>query len=165
MLSDCTIGFIGAGNMTQALITGLLQTRIGFHWGFGAAAVGMAFGLAQYVFFRKNLGEHGRTVPNPLPRSGIKWAVIAAVVVVVVVVIAFVTGLVKLANLSQVTTGVIIVASIAYFVIMLTSSKVEAVERTRVRAFIPLFIANAVFWSLFQQIFTVLAVYSDERMN
>ena len=48
---------------------------------------------------------------------------------------------------------------------MLTSSKVAAVERTRVRAFIPLFIANAVFWSLFQQIFTVLAIYSDERMN
>ena len=40
-----------------------------------------------------------------------------------------------------------------------------AVERIRVRAFIPLFVANAVFWSLFQQIFTVLAVYSDERMN
>jgi POT family proton-dependent oligopeptide transporter len=156
---------INLGAFVGPLITGLLQTRIGFHWGFGAAAVGMALGLAQYVFFRKNLGEHGRTVPNPLPRSGIKWAVIAAVVVVVVVVIAFVTGLVKLANLSQVTTGVIIVASIAYFAIMLTSSKVEAVERTRVRAFIPLFIANAVFWSLFQQIFTVLAVYSDERMN
>jgi POT family proton-dependent oligopeptide transporter len=28
-----------------------------------------------------------------------------------------------------------------------------------------MFIASAVFWSLFQQIFTVLAVYSDERMN
>jgi POT family proton-dependent oligopeptide transporter len=48
---------------------------------------------------------------------------------------------------------------------MLTSSRVTALERTRVRAFIPLFVANAVFWSLFQQIFTVLAVYSDERMN
>ena len=156
---------INLGAFVGPLITGLLQTRIGFHWGFGAAAVGMALGLAQYVFFRKNLGEHGRNVPNPLPRSGIKWTVLAGVAVVVVVVIAFVTGLVKLANLSQVTTGVIIVASIAYFVIMLTSPKVEAVERTRVRAFIPLFIANAVFWSLFQQIFTVLAVYSDERMN
>ncbi|MBF6480477.1 oligopeptide:H+ symporter, partial [Nocardia cyriacigeorgica] len=43
--------------------------------------------------------------------------------------------------------------------------KVSPVERSRVRAFIPLFIANAVFWSLFQQIFTVLAVYSDERMD
>jgi POT family proton-dependent oligopeptide transporter len=40
---------------------------------------------------------------------------------------------------------------------------VTAIERTRVRAFIPLFIANAVFWSLFQQIFTVLAVYYCSR--
>jgi POT family proton-dependent oligopeptide transporter len=156
---------INLGAFVGPLITGLLQTRIGFHWGFGAAAVGMALGLAQYVFFRKNLGDYGRHVPNPLPRSGIKWMVVAAIAVVVVVVIAFATGLVKLANLSQVTTGVIIVASVAYFVVMLTSSKVDALERTRVRAFIPLFIANAVFWSLFQQIFTVLAVYSDERMN
>ena len=156
---------INLGAFIGPLITGLLQTRIGFHWGFGAAAVGMALGLAQYVFFRRNLGDHGRTVPNPLPRSAVKWWVVVAVAVVAVVVIAFATGLVKLANLSQVTTGVIIVASIAYFIVMLTSSKVEPVERTRVRAFIPLFIANAVFWSLFQQIFTVLAVYSDERMN
>ncbi len=156
---------INLGAFIGPLITGLLQTRIGFHWGFGAAAVGMALGLAQYVFFRRNLGDHGRTVPNPLPRSSIKWWILVAVAVVIVVVIAFVTGLVKLANLSQVTTGVIIVASIAYFVVMLTSSKVDVLERTRVRAFIPLFIANAVFWSLFQQIFTVLAVYSDERMN
>ena len=156
---------INLGAFIGPLITGLLQTQFGFHWGFGAAAVGMAFGLAQYVFFRKNLGDHGRDVPNPLPRSAIKWWIGVAIAVVAVVVIAFATGLVKLANLSQVTTGVIIVASIAYFAVMLTSSKVQPVERTRVRAFIPLFIANAVFWSLFQQIFTVLAVYSDERMN
>jgi POT family proton-dependent oligopeptide transporter len=117
------------------------------------------------VVFRKNLGDHGRTVPNPLPRSAIKWWILVAVGVVVVVLVAFATGLVKLENLSQITTGLIIVAAIAYFVVMLTSSKVDALERTRVRAFIPLFIANAVFWSLFQQIFTVLAVYSDERMN
>jgi POT family proton-dependent oligopeptide transporter len=156
---------INLGAFIGPLITGLLQTRAGFHWGFGAAAVGMALGLAQYVAFRRNLGTHGRTVPNPLPRNAIGWAVGAVVLVVVVIAVAFATGLVKLSNLSQVTTGVIIAASVAYFVVMLTSSKVEAIERTRVRAFIPLFIANAVFWSLFQQIFTVLAVYSDERMN
>jgi POT family proton-dependent oligopeptide transporter len=156
---------INLGAFVGPLITGLLQTRAGFHYGFGAAAIGMALGLTQYVVFRRNLGDHGRTVPNPLPRSAIGWAVGTVVVVVIVIALAFVTGLVKLANLSQVTTGVIIAASVAYFIVMLTSSKVGAVERTRVRAFIPLFIANAVFWSLFQQIFTVLAVYSDERMN
>ena len=156
---------INLGAFIGPLITGLLQTHAGFHYGFGAAAVGMALGLAQYVAFRRNLGAHGRTVPNQLPHSAIGWVVGLVVVVVAVIVVAFVTGLVKLSNLSQVTTGVIIAASVAYFVVMLTSAKVTAIERTRVRAFIPLFIANAVFWSLFQQIFTVLAVYSDERMN
>jgi len=79
--------------------------------------------------------------------------------------VGFLTGVIHLANLSQATTALILVASVAYFVTMLTSSRVDDIERTRVRAFIPLFIANAVFWSLFQQIFTVLAVYSDERIN
>lgn len=156
---------INLGAFVGPLITGLLQTRLGFHWGFGAAAVGMALGLTQYVIFRRNLGDHGRTVPNPLPRSGIGWAVGVGILTVAVIVAAFATGLVKLSNLSQVTTGVIVAAAIAYFVVMLTSAKVVPIERTRLRAFIPLFIANAVFWSLFQQIFTVLAIYSDERMN
>jgi len=156
---------INLGGFIGPLVTGLLQTRIGFHWGFGAAAVGMALGLTQYVVFRRNLGDHGRTVPNPLPRTAIGWYAGASVVTVAVIVAAFATGLVKLSNLSQVTTGVIVAAAAAYFIVMLTSSKVAPIERTRLRAFIPLFIANAVFWSLFQQIFTVLAVYSDERMN
>ena len=156
---------INLGAFIGPLITGLLQTRIGFHYGFGAAAIGMALGLTQYVAFRRNLGEHGRDVPNPLPRSAIGKT--AGVFVAVIVVVAAAVGLklVTLANLSQVTTGVIIVASIAYFAIMLTSAKVTGQEKVRVRSFIPLFVANAVFWSLFQQIFTVLAVYSDERMN
>jgi POT family len=156
---------INLGAFIGPLITGLLQTRAGFHYGFGAAAIGMALGLAQYVAFRRNLGTHGRNVPNPLPRSAISWVIGVIVVAVVVIVVSFTTGLVKLSNLSEVTTGVIVAASVTYFVVMQTSSKVAAIERTRVRAFIPLFIANAVFWSLFQQIFTVLAVYSDERMN
>jgi POT family proton-dependent oligopeptide transporter len=156
---------INLGAFIGPLVTGLLQTRIGFHYGFGAAAVGMALGLAQYVAFRRNLGSHGRNVPNPLPRGAIGKVLGVVAVAVVVLAIALVTGLVKLSNLSQVTTGVIVAASVAYFVIMLASPHVTTDERTRVRAFIPLFIANAVFWSLFQQIFTVLAVYSDERMN
>jgi proton-dependent oligopeptide transporter, POT family len=156
---------INLGAFVGPLITGLLQTHIGFHFGIGAAAIGMAAGLAQYVAFRRNLGAHGRHVPNPLPRKAVGPTLGLVVAAGVVVAAALLTGLVRLSNLSQVTTGVIVVASVAYFVTMLTSRRVAEVERSRVRAFIPLFIANAVFWSLFQQIFTVLAVYSDERMN
>jgi POT family proton-dependent oligopeptide transporter len=156
---------INLGAFVGPLITGLLQTRVGFHYGFGAAAIGMALGLIQYVVFRRNLGSHGRDVPNPLPHNQIVVYVGAAVALVALIAAVMWTGLVTLANLSQVTTGVIIVAAVAYFIVMLTSAKVEPVEKVRVRAFIPLFIANAVFWSLFQQIFTVLALYSDKRMN
>jgi dipeptide/tripeptide permease len=134
-----TLFYLGIkrGAFVGQLITGLLQTRAGFHYGFGAAAIGMALGLAQYVAFRRNLGTHGPTVPNPLPRSAISWVIGVIVVAVVVIVVSFTTGLVKLSNLSQVTTGVIVAASVTYFVVMLTSSKVAAIERTRVRAFIP----------------------------
>ncbi len=156
---------INLGAFAGPLITGLLQTRLGFHYGFGAAAFGMALGLTQYVIFRRNLGSHGRTVPHPLSRPAFWRAAVVAGAVVVIIAGGFASGLVRLANLSQVTTGLILIASVAYFAVMLTSSRVTALERTRVRAFIPLFIANAVFWSLFQQIFTVLAVYSDERMD
>ncbi|MFE7800500.1 peptide MFS transporter [Nocardia sp. NPDC057440] len=156
---------INLGAFTGPLLTGLLQRHWGFHYGFGAAAVGMALGLTQYVVFRRNLGTAGRQVPNPLPRSAIGPIAALLVGAAIVVAMALAIGLVNLDNLSEVTTGVIVVASIVYFAVMLTSAKVNPVERSRVRAFIPLFIANAVFWSLFQQIFTVLAVYSDERMN
>lgn len=156
---------INLGAFAGPLITGLLQTRLGFHYGFGAAAIGMALGLTQYVIFRRNLGSHGRTVPHPLSRPAFWRAAAVAGAVVVIIAVGFASGLVRLGNLSQVTTGLILIASVAYFAVMLTSSRVTALERTRVRAFIPLFIANAVFWSLFQQIFTVLAVYSDERMD
>ncbi|MFV8051776.1 peptide MFS transporter [Mycobacterium sp. 48b] len=156
---------INLGAFIGPLATGLLQTRAGFHYGFGAAAVGMALGLTQYVVFRRNLGSHGRIVANPLPPRSIGKAIGVVAALAVAVAVLFTTHLVKLANLSQFTTGVIVVASVMYFAVMLTSTKVSDTERIRVRAFIPLFIANAVFWSLFQQTFTVLAVYSDERVN
>lgn len=156
---------INLGAFIGPLLTGLLQTRIGFHYGFGAAAIGMALGLAQYVIFRRNLGDAGRQVPNPLTRREVGPLLGLVAAGAVVVVLAWATGLLTLDNLAEVTTGVIVVASVIYFARMLTSPKVTPLERSRVRAFIPLFIANAVFWSLFQQTFTVLAVYADERMN
>ncbi|WP_188828602.1 peptide MFS transporter [Nocardia camponoti] len=156
---------INLGAFTGPLLTGLLQREWGFHAGFGVAAVGMGIGLTQYVVFRRNLGDHGRSVSNPITRQALIQVLIGAAIAVVAVVVAIATHLLTLENLPDATTIVIALASVAYFAVMLTSTKVTRVERTRVRAFIPLFLANAVFWSLFQQIFTLLAVYSDERVD
>jgi POT family proton-dependent oligopeptide transporter len=47
----------------------------------------------------------------------------------------------------------------------MSSRLLSAEERSRLVAFIPLFITNAAFWSLYQQQFTVVTIYSDERLN
>ncbi|WP_052172698.1 peptide MFS transporter [Nocardia sp. BMG111209] len=156
---------INLGAFVGPLVTGLLQSKAGFHYGFGAAAVGMACGLVQYALLRSNLAGHGREIPNPLPHRAIGRVLAVTVAAILLVALAAKAGAVRLENLSPVTTAVITVVSIAYFTILLTSPRVTPIERTRVRAFIPLFVANALFWSLFQQIFTVLTVYSDQRMN
>ncbi|MDQ6753570.1 MAG: peptide MFS transporter [Actinomycetota bacterium] len=156
---------INAGALIGPLITGALQSSIGFHFGFGAAAVGMAIGLTQYALTRKNLPEAAHHVPNPLPRSRFGMVVGIAVAAVVVIVAAILMGLITAANLKWVIVGLVVVATVGYFVVILSSAKVHDVERSRVYSFIPLFIASAAFWSLFQQQATVLAIYSDVRLD
>ncbi|MGN6198576.1 peptide MFS transporter [Humibacter sp.] len=155
---------INLGAFFGPLLTGLLQSTIGFHYGFGLAALGMAIGLVQYSFGRKRLPEEARKVSNPLPRSRfVLWVCIAVAGVIVIVLLALV-GVIRATNLSIVVIVVTIAAAVAYFVVIL-SSRLTDVERRRVYAFIPLFIASAAFWSLYQQQFTVLTFYSDNRLN
>ena len=56
---------INLGAFFGPILTGLLQTTMGFHWGFGLAAVGMGIGLLQYAIGRKGLPDAARVVPNP----------------------------------------------------------------------------------------------------
>jgi proton-dependent oligopeptide transporter, POT family len=156
---------INLGALVGPLLTGLLQKEEGFHWGFGLAAVGMAIGLVQYSIGRRGLTGKAREVANPLPRARRRRViVVAAAVVVVVAALAF-AGLIPAAHLSTVVVVLSIIAAIAYFGLIITSSKVDATERRRVYAFIPMFIASAAFWSLYQQQFTVVTVYSDKRLD
>ena len=156
---------INLGAFFGPLLTGLLQTTLGFHWGFGLAAVGMGIGLIQYSIGRKGLPAASRIVPNPLPRNryGV-WIGIAAAGIALIVVLTL-TGVIRADNLALVVIMVTIVAAVAYFIVVLSSPRIEPVERSRVFAFIPLFIVSVGFWSLYQQQFTVLTIYSDERLN
>jgi POT family proton-dependent oligopeptide transporter len=157
---------INAGALIGPLVTGWLQESRGFHWGFGAAAaVGMAVGLVIYALGRKKLPEEAHRVPNPLPaaertRYGLVFAGIAAIVAALLL-----TGTVNAENLAMSMAYAAIGASVLYFALIFSSKKVNAAERGRVAAFIPLYIASAAFWALFQQQFTFIAVYSEEKLD
>lgn len=68
-------------------------------------------------------------------------------------------------RLSDIVIGISLVAAIGYFVLILADKQVQGVERSRVLAFIPLFVCNVVFWALYQQQFTVVPIYADERLD
>jgi len=156
---------INLGAFLGPLVTGFLQTSYGFHWGFGAAAVGMAIGLIQYSFGRKALPASSREVANPLPRSRYGAVVGIAVAGIAVIAALVLLGVIRAENLAGVVIIVTAVAAVAYFVVIISSRHLASDERSRVVGFIPLFIVNVGFWSLYQQQFTVLTIYSDQRLD
>jgi POT family proton-dependent oligopeptide transporter len=153
---------INLGALVGPLLTGLLQQEAGFHWGFGLAAVGMAIGLAQYAYGRKTLTNE---VANPLPRERRPLVIAVAAGVIVVVAVLALTGLIPAGRLSTIVVVLSIVAAVAYFAVILRSRRIDDTERRRVLAFIPMFLVSAVFWSLYQQQFTVVTVYADQRLD
>ncbi|WP_242091339.1 oligopeptide:H+ symporter [Curtobacterium sp. DN_7.5] len=155
---------VNLGAFFGPLLTGLLQSALGFHFGFGLAAIGMAAGLVQYGIRRRHLPEVVRHVSNPIDRRRLPLVASLVVVALALVVTAVLTGLLNVRNLPTVVVAIVIVATVGYFVVILGSG-ITAEERSRVFAFIPLFIASAVFWSLYQQQFTVVTIYADQRLD
>ena len=154
---------INIGGFFGPLITGLLQENVGFHYGFGAAAVGMAFGLWRYAVGRKALPHLG--APLPLPASQRKIAIAIAIAIILGIIAAVHFDKLQLGNISSVLLGVVILATLAYFTRLLLDPKVDANHRRYILAYIPLFAAICIFWAMWFQIYTVVTVYFDETMN
>lgn len=141
-----------------------------FHWGFSAAAVGMAIGLAQYLLRgRRTLGDAGTQVPNPLEpghRVRVYGSLVGGLVVLAAIVgVLVATGHFSAEGVVNAVSVIAVVLPAVYFVVMLRSSKVTPVERGRVLAFIPLFIAMVVFWFVEEQQFSVMARYADQQTD
>ncbi|SCS29196.1 peptide MFS transporter [Staphylococcus caeli] len=159
---------INLGSLTAPLITGYLQTRISFHAGFLAAAIGMFCGLVVYAIKRKkNLGFAGRNVPNPLTKPEIKKFSFIAIGTLVLFLaylgILQLTGNLTLENFSFFITVLGIVLPIYIFVVMITNKDVTKDERSRVYSYIPLYITSVAFWMIQEQGSTVLASFADKK--
>lgn len=156
---------INLGAFFGPILTGLLQTTAGFHWGFGLAAAGMAAGLIQYSFGRKRIPAEARAVPNPLPRAGYPKVIAVAAAALALLVVLVLLGVIRIDNLAATVIVLTVIAAVGYFAMLLRSKRVTPIERSRVVAFIPLFLAAVAFWSLYQQQFTVVTFYADSRLD
>ncbi|NVY96701.1 peptide MFS transporter [Lactobacillus sp. DCY120] len=155
---------INFGSLIAPYIVGQAWKWFNFHVGFSLAAMGMFLGLITYYFQgKKYLPASSLKAPSPLTAVESKRLKKRLLVIVgLLIVIAAVLGAMGQINLNAIIlllTIVGILLPILYFVMMLLSSKVTAVEKSRVRAYIALFIASVIFWAIEEQGSTVLGLF------
>jgi proton-dependent oligopeptide transporter, POT family len=162
-----TIFYMGI-NM-GAFLSPLIVGSVGnFHLGFGIAAVGMFLGLIMFILTKKkNLGLAGTMVSNPMSPSEKKkvftYIGLGVVLLAVIFAILIPKGILTFAGFINLVTILGVLIPTMYFIVMYRSPKTTAVERSRVIAYIPLFIASVMFWAIQEQGSTILASYADTR--
>ena len=142
---------INLGAFVSPFLCGYLGQRIGWHWGFGAAGVGMTLGLLQYVLGGKRLGTVG-FLREPPKEAGKLWLLVAVAVALLG------TALI----LSGQYRDYLIVGSAAVlFAWLLLKGAENSIERKRIAAIALLFIFATLFWAGFEQAGSSLTLFAD----
>jgi len=157
---------INIGSTLGFLICSYLGEKIGWHYGFGAAGIGMAFGVYQYIQFRHLLGSAGE-FPNDMDESKravyIKWTKLSLVLMFAVIGCGLL-GLITIEprvfaeNFAYFLT---IVAG-AYFLYLYSFAGLSASEKKNLLLLFVLFIGAAAFWSGFDQSASSLSIFARD---
>ena len=158
---------VNVGALLAPLVCGYLGQRVDWHLGFAAAGAGMAAGLVQYARGSRWLGDAGMHPANPLPAGG-RRRVLGRLTAATVAGIVLLAGLAAAGALTadravDAISVLSVLLPVLYFTAMLRSPRLTADERSRVRAYLPLFVAAALFFLVFEQASTVLTVFADEK--
>ncbi|OAS83068.1 MULTISPECIES: peptide MFS transporter [Metabacillus] len=161
---------INLGGFLAPLIVGEVGLKHNFHLGFAIAAVGMFLGLLVFIFTKKkNLGLAGTVVANPLSQTEKKKVYsifgLATVLIAILIAVTIPLGILTFETFIALIGILGILIPTIYFFVMYRSPKTTAVERSRILAYIPLFIASVMFWAIQEQGSTILAHYADKRTD
>lgn len=159
---------INMGAFLSPFVVGTVGMDYSFHLGFGLAAIGMLIGLIVFVATKKkNLGLAGTLPANPLSQGEKKKVFakfgIAALIIAAIIGITASAGILTIETFINLVGILGIVIPTLYFIFMYRSPKTTSVERSRLIAYIPLFIAAVMFWAIQEQGATILASYADKR--
>lgn len=159
---------INMGSFLAPLIVGTIGQKYNFHLGFGVAGIGMLVGLIIYKLTEKKyLGLAGLQVNNPLLPEERKKVFTRfgsiALLIIIAGAIGIKTGVLTMNVFSLIITTLGIVIPTLFFIYMYRSEKTTKDEKSRVLAYIPLFISAVMFWAIQEQGATILATFADSR--
>src|SRR6267142_5074952 len=126
---------INLGAFIGPFICGTLGEKLNWHYGFGAAGVGMVLGLIQYRFLKRNLGEAGLRPGHTGQASQVQK--FAAIGVALALVLIVVLGLARIIafnpiKMAEGTTAVLVGIAIVFFAGVIFFGRLDNVEKKRV---------------------------------
>jgi POT family proton-dependent oligopeptide transporter len=167
---------INLGAFICAFICGTLGEKVGWHWGFGAAAVGMLLGLGIYLIARpkylKHIGDPPAGARNTAPLFLLGAILIAAGLGALFYTSAFSTmgrafdhvTATKLGDIAWRVVQVLVVIALAAAAVWFVSIQEPADRGPTVCILIFIFF-NAIFWLAYEQAGTSLNLFAEKMTN
>jgi len=159
---------INIGSLLGPMFVPLAARHYGWHGGFALPALGMLFGVVQFLATRRYLGRAGSPPANTRPRSWLALSIIVAVIGALTALMLSGTVTVNAVALAARVSWAVGILMAAYLLYMALFSGLTRVERDRVFAMMALFAASTVFWMAYMQMFgsfTLFAArYTDLRI-
>jgi POT family proton-dependent oligopeptide transporter len=174
-IAPLVCGWLAQSERFRAALAGWgITPESSWHWGFGAAAVGMFLGLVQYLATGRSLGEAGLAPPgagSPELRAKARRvlrlgsaALVAAIVAIGALALAVPAAMTP-ENISNGFGVILLVLVVSFFLQLFLSAEWNDEERKRLRLILALFVGAAVFWGLFEQAGSTLTLFADRSTD
>ncbi|MFP3992002.1 oligopeptide:H+ symporter [Streptomyces sp. E11-3] len=155
---------INLGAFVAPFVIGTVGEKINWHFGFALAGIGMALGLIQFLLGTKHLSPKSSMVPNPLTvqerksalSKGLVWLAVAAAFYALVGLTGHFT--LNWALIPITVAGLLIPTAV--LVRIKRDKDLTATEQTKMSSYIWFFVAAAVFWMIYDQGGSTLAVFA-----
>ncbi|MFC5909425.1 peptide MFS transporter [Streptacidiphilus monticola] len=158
---------INLGAFAAPLVIGTVGQSVNWHLGFALAAVGMALGLAQYVFGGRHLSPKSSVVTSPIGRAErnavLRKAGFWAALAVVFYAIVALTGHYSINWVIWPLTLVGLLIPILVFARIKRDKDLSKDEQGKMSGYIWFFVAAAVFWMIYDQSGSTLTVFADDH--
>jgi proton-dependent oligopeptide transporter, POT family len=157
---------INIGAAIGPLICSFLGEKVNWHYGFGAAGIGMVLGLIQYRLTAGRLGTAGLPPVHTGAARRRDWRLFYGALAVIFVVIVLGLGRFVAINpvaLARGSTFFITAVGVTYFLYTLLFAGLDRMEKRRLGAMGVLFIASAMFWAGFEQAGSSLNIFAEQH--
>ena len=158
---------INIGSVLGFFICGYLGENVGWHYGFGAAGIGMAFGLIQFILTKSNLGSIGLKPSIELSNEVKKKELRVFNIFMLIFFLIILLGLLGYVSfdpipIANILTVIILFIAIMYFLYLFSFGNLSEEERKKIVLILVLFFGAAFFWSGFDQAGSSFNIFAKE---